>query len=158
MLTFQFPNSGVERTPVDAAVAVAVAVSTVPVSWSTVDELKGKGERDVGESKQDKLNARCRICDAYPPISRSPLSLAGLRKDGRASRRAIREEKRRICSSIVEGSTLTAAERDVCARVARSMNRRIQSSPSLSCRLEEGRESLLARDTRRETGDLSFGC
>ena len=60
---------------------VAVAVSSVSVSSSRVRKLKGKSERDVGESKQEKIYAKCRICDAYLQIS-GP-SLSGRLEEGR---------------------------------------------------------------------------
>jgi hypothetical protein len=53
---------------------VAVAVSSVSVLCSTVRQLKEEMSAIFENQSSEKLYAKCRICDAYLPISCSSLS------------------------------------------------------------------------------------
>ena len=147
MLTFQFPAllslAGLRED--ERASRRAIREEKRRICSSTVeDSTLMAGERDVRARIARLVNRGIQSC--------SSLSLADLRKDGRVSWRAIGNEKRTICRSIVEDLRLMAACRSGASKPPRSMDRGIQSCPSLACMIEEGRENLGTRDTRPKNG------
>ena len=120
-LLFQFPNIGAERTPVGARCRRGRVLRVRIVLYS--GSVEGLCERDIRKSSKETIRQHRQLTFQFPNsgVERTlvdarrrhrrvlrvlPALLSLLRKDERASRRAIREEKRRICSSTVEDSAL----------------------------------------------------